>query len=89
MIHGADRYQFFDSLAVEENGNVCVGTLINGGITVVSPAGERVDFVATPDPYATNLCFGGPGGRTAWITLSTSGQIAKAAWPRAGRPTRY
>lgn len=89
LLHASSSYQFFDSLAVEESGNICVGTLINGGITVVSPGGERVAFIPTPDPYATNLCFGGQGGRTVWITLSTSGQLVKANWPRAGRPTRY
>jgi gluconolactonase len=56
---------------------------------VVSPAGELVEFVATPDVYATNLCFGGEGGRTAYITLSTTGKIVATDWPRAGIPARY
>ena len=30
-------YQRFDSLAVDSAGNICVATLINGGITVFSP----------------------------------------------------
>ena len=30
----------FDSLAVDAEGNVCVATLVNGGITVVSPDGS-------------------------------------------------
>ncbi|HQZ44707.1 MAG TPA: SMP-30/gluconolactonase/LRE family protein [Usitatibacteraceae bacterium] len=89
LLHGSANYQFFDSMAIEAGGNICVGTLVNGGITVVSPAGELVEFVATPDVYATNLCFGGEGGRTAYITLSTTGKIVATDWPRAGIPARY
>ncbi len=78
-------WSFFDSLAVEENGNICVATLgAPGGITVVSPAGELVEFVPMPDGYTTNIAFGGPDMRTAWITLSATGQLAKVRWPRPG-----
>lgn len=89
MIFGSSQYQFFDSMAIEANGNIAIGTLVNGGITVVSPGGQLVEFVPTPDVYATNLCFGGPGGRTAWITLSTTGTIVKADWPRPGLAATY
>ena len=30
---------FFDSLAVQANGDVCVATILNGGITTITPAG--------------------------------------------------
>ena len=33
-------HQWLDSLAVEANGNVCVATLLNGGITIVAPDGS-------------------------------------------------
>src|SRR3990172_7454177 len=36
-----------------------VGTLVNGGISVISPKGELVDFVPTHEKYATNICFSG------------------------------
>ena len=39
----------FDSLAVEKNGNICVGTLFNGGISVISPSGDLVEFVKFED----------------------------------------
>ena len=54
-----NSYERFDSLAVEDSGNICVATLINGGISVISPAGELVEFVPMPDRYTTNICFGG------------------------------
>ncbi|MDB5709623.1 MAG: gluconolaconase [Sphingomonas bacterium] len=77
-------YKFFDSLGVEECGNICVATIGESGISVISPAGELVEFVPTPDIFTTNICWGGPDMRTAYITLSGSGVLAKMDWPRPG-----
>ncbi|MBX9797776.1 SMP-30/gluconolactonase/LRE family protein [Sphingomonas sp.] len=77
-------YKFFDSLGVEEGGNICVATIGESGISVISPAGELVEFVPTPDIFTTNICWGGPDRRTAFITLSGSGQLVSMAWPRPG-----
>lgn len=79
-----NSYERFDSLAVEASGNICVATLINGGISVIAPSGELVDFVPMPDSYTTNICFGGPNLETAYITLSQSGRLVAMDWPRAG-----
>jgi gluconolactonase len=65
-----------------------VGTLINGGITVFSPDGGTEHF-AVPDPYTTNLCFGGDDMRDVWITASGTGKILKAHWPRPGLKLAY
>lgn len=82
-------YQRYDSLAVEADGNICVATLMTGGITVISPDGRLVEFVPLPDRYTTNLCFGGPDLRTALITLSLSGRLVALPWPRPGLPLNY
>ncbi|HUR77183.1 MAG TPA: SMP-30/gluconolactonase/LRE family protein [Acidimicrobiales bacterium] len=75
----------FDSLAVEENGNICVATLVHeAGITVFDPGGQIVEQVEFPDPLPTNICFGGDDMRTAWVTLSATGKLAKAPWSRPG-----
>jgi gluconolactonase len=84
LVHGLPGYQRFDSLAVEECGNVCVATLVRGGISVFSPGGELVEFHEAPEGYCTNICFGGPDMRTAYITLSGYGQLFAANWHRAG-----
>jgi gluconolactonase len=76
-------HQLLDSLAVEENGNVCSATLLNGGITVFKPDGS-FEHVALPDPMTTNICFGGADMRDAYITLSGTGKLVKMRWPRAG-----
>jgi gluconolactonase len=33
---------------------------------------------------ATNIALGGLDMRSAWITLSASGRLVKASWPRPG-----
>jgi gluconolactonase len=83
------KYHRYDSLAVEANGNICVATLIEGGITVVSPAGELVEFVPMPDRSTTNICFGGPDLRTAYVTLSYTGRLVELPWPRPGLPLNF
>ena len=84
MLCGLPGYQLFDSLAVDGEGNICVATLINGGITVISPQGEVINFVATDDRITTNICFGGADFRTAYITVSSTGQLLKMKWPYKG-----
>ncbi|MEO7398729.1 MAG: SMP-30/gluconolactonase/LRE family protein [Ilumatobacteraceae bacterium] len=87
-LHGLVGLQLLDSLAVDGEGNVCVGTLVNGGITVISPDGARVEHFPTGDPLTTNICFGDDDGsgefRTAYATLSGSGRLAKCRWPYRG-----
>ncbi len=89
LLVGLPGYQLLDSLAVDGAGNVCVATLINGGITVISPDGSSVEFVPTGDPLTTNICFGGPDLRTAYITLSGQGKLVAMDWPRPGLKLHY
>ncbi|QLC26498.1 SMP-30/gluconolactonase/LRE family protein [Parasphingopyxis algicola] len=84
ILYGAPGYDLYDSLAIEANGNICVATLSRGGITVLSPDGALIDFVALPDPAVTNIAFGGPDMKTAYITLSLTGRLIKMDWPRRG-----
>ena len=73
--------------ALEANGNICIGTLDRGGITVVAPTGAEVGFVPVPgDTHITNLCFGGPGLRKAYVTQSYAGRLVEIDWPRPGLP---
>ncbi len=84
LVHGAGGNSHFDSLAIDGDGYVCVATLVNGGITVISPDGESVQHAALPDPLPTNICFGGAGLRTAYFTLSATGKLVSFDWPRPG-----
>jgi gluconolactonase len=89
LLAGLPGFQLFDSLAVDAAGNVCVATLVNGGITVISPDGGSVEHVPMPDPVTTNICFGGPDLRTAYITLSATGRLVACDWPRPGLRLNY
>jgi gluconolactonase len=84
LVVGTAGYQRFDSMAVEKSGNICLATLVRAGILVVAPDGTDVEFLSADDPYCTNLCFGGPGLRTAFVTLSGYGHLLEVAWPRPG-----
>ena len=84
-----DGYFMFDSLAIDADGNVCVATIIDGGITILSPTGGEPGFVPMPDRVTTNICFGGTDLRTAYITLSSTGQLAKVPWEVAGLGLNY
>ena len=89
LVAGLPGYQLFDSLAVDSDGNICVATLQNGGITVISPDGRSITHVPVPDRMTTNICFGGPDLRTAYITCSGSGKVLAMDWPRAGLPLNW
>jgi gluconolactonase len=84
LVAGLPGYQRFDSLKVEAGGNICVATLMRGGVSVISPHGEWLEFHAAPEAYCTNLAFGGADLRKAWVTLSGFGTLLEVDWPRAG-----
>jgi gluconolactonase len=77
-------YQRFDSMAVEANGNICVASLVEGGISVFAPEGGVIEFWKADEPYCTNIAFGGEDMRTAFITLSGYGRLVAVDWPRPG-----
>ena len=83
VVAGMPDLRFFDSLAVSAAGNICVATIINGGITTVQPDGQH-SHIALPDPFVTNIAFGGEDMKDAYITLSGTGKLVKCRWPEAG-----
>jgi gluconolactonase len=84
LLAGLPGLQLLDSLAIDALGNVCVATIVNGGITVISPDGQSIEHQPTDDVLTTNLCFGGPDLRTAYVTLSSTGRLVAMPWPRGG-----
>ncbi|NYT44294.1 SMP-30/gluconolactonase/LRE family protein [Alcaligenaceae bacterium] len=80
----SDTYSIYDSLAVDHDGNICVADIPLGGITVFSPDGRLIEKHPMPDVFPTNICFGGDGLQTAYITLSSTGRIIAMPWPRGG-----
>lgn len=89
-----------DSMAVDEQGNVYVATLAangllpaNSGISIVSPDGKFLEFleidVMPPDPLPSNICFGGPDMKTAYITLGGTGRLVKCQMAVPGMRLSY
>ena len=89
VLCGLPGYQLLDSLAIDGDGNVCVATIVNGGITVISPSGEVLQHIAVDDRITTNICFGGPDYQTAYITASTTGRLLAMKWPYKGLKLNY
>lgn len=73
----------FDSLAVTQAGNICIGTLHRGGITTMAPTGAS-SYRPFNDQYVTNIAFGGADMRDAYITLSMTGCLVRVRWDEPG-----
>ena len=89
MLAQIPDHHLFDSLAVDGDGNVCVATILTGGISVHSPDGASVELIPLPDRLTTNICFGGPDLRTAFITLSSTGRLVSMPWATPGLPLNF
>ena len=89
LVAGVGGFNNFDSLAVDAAGNVCVATLFNPGITSIAPSGAFRHVPIPGDPYCTNVCFGGPGLRTAYVTLSMTGRLVAMEWEGPGAKLNY
>lgn len=83
-IAGLPGHARFDSLKVTEAGNIVVATLETGCMTVFAPDGTLLRQVPVPDTHPTNIAFGGPDRRTAWVTLAAKGEVARMAWDEPG-----
>lgn len=89
LVYSTPGVAAYDSLAVEEGGNICVATIGHAGITVVAPDGRLVEHVPTDDPFTTNIAFGGGDMRTAYVTLGGTGRLVSRRWPRPGLRLAY
>ncbi len=74
----------FDSLAVEDDGTVVVAALPDGLCVVTTDGSGGHEYIAMPDPFVTNICFGGDDLTTAFITGSGGGKLFTCDWPRPG-----
>lgn len=75
--------QMLDSLAVQEDGRVCVGTIGDGGISRFGgPPG--LEHFLLPDRMITNICFGGVDRRDAFVTTAATGKVLRLRWPDPG-----
>ncbi|GGF11475.1 gluconolactonase [Aliidongia dinghuensis] len=74
-----------DGMAADEAGNMLVAHASLGAVFVLGPQGEPVARIAScRGRTVTNLTFGGPGGRSLFITESETGTVLRAAWTSSG-----
>lgn len=86
LLIGLGGHQLFDSFALDAKGNICAATLINGGISVISPEGILLQHIPTSDMLTTSICF---LGNTAYITLGGTGKLASIPWVSAGHKLNF
>lgn len=58
-----------DGIRVDNQGNIYVTRITQGAIDVISSSGEQIEKIALQGKEPTNLNFGGPDGRTMYVTL--------------------
>lgn len=84
---------YYDSLAVDSTGAVCVGTLVVSGITAISADGTDAELLTLPsalnDRLITNICFGGADLQTAYLTGAETGRLYKCRWQSPGLKLQY
>lgn len=56
-----------DGMTLDDRGNVY---LTGKGVMVYAPSGDKIKQIDVPEPWVGNVCFGGPDGRSLFITAS-------------------
>lgn len=84
LLYNHSGWRVFDSLAVQANGAICIGSGVEGGVTIIDPTTQTSELVSLPDIIATNLCFGGQDMKDAYICLSSTGRLVKMQWAEPG-----
>ncbi|MFD0793764.1 SMP-30/gluconolactonase/LRE family protein [Mucilaginibacter litoreus] len=67
----SDRQLFFnkgaDGITLDERGNLY---LAGNGVTVINTKGQEIAHIDIPEPWTSNLCFGGKNRDKLFITAS-------------------
>lgn len=58
----------FDGMRCDVRGNLYIARHGKGTVAVMSPRGRILREIALPGSKPSNLCFGGPDGRTVYVT---------------------
>ncbi|MEL6536349.1 MAG: SMP-30/gluconolactonase/LRE family protein [Bacteroidota bacterium] len=80
-------YQFtgheLDGMRCDTQGNLYVARYGSGTVVVFSPEGEIIRTVQLKGEKPTNLAFGGPEGKTVFVTLADRGcfEVFEAPYP--------
>jgi len=80
-----------DGIKVDVEGNLWVAVYSEGEVWCISPGGEKIVTIRLPgeNPCPTNILFGGPDMKTAYITVEegyNNGKVYTIRMPVAGLP---
>jgi len=73
-----------DGMRCDVDGNLYITRSNKGMVSVVSPQGKVLHEVDVLGKHPTNLCFGGPDGRTCYVTEAEKGRLVKFRTDRPG-----
>jgi sugar lactone lactonase YvrE len=74
LLHRFDE-ALLDGMRCDTAGNLYVTRFGAGVVAVLSPEGELLEEIKLIGKNCTNLTFGGPDGRTVYVTVSDNGNI--------------
>jgi len=65
----------FDGMRCDVDGNLYITRYGKGTVVKLSPQGEVLREITLPGKRLSNICFGGPDGRTAYVTEVDLGRL--------------
>lgn len=74
-----------DGMRCDVDGNLYIARYGKGTVVVVSPQGQLLHEIQLAGQNPSNLEFGGPDGRTCYVTLADRGNIESFRTDRPGR----
>jgi len=74
----------FDGMRCDVDGNLYVTRHAKGVVAKISPSGEVLREVDVLGKNPTNLCFGGPDGRTVYVTEAETKRLVQFRVDRPG-----
>jgi len=74
----------FDGMRCDVDGNLYITRHGKGTVVILSPAGKVLQEINTLGKRPSNICFGGPDGRTAYVTEMEHGRLIKFRTERPG-----
>ena len=75
----------FDGMRTDVDGNLYIARYGKGTVIKLSPQGDVLQEVDVLGARPSNVCFGGPDGRTVYVTEVESGRIVTFRVDRPGR----
>lgn len=74
----------FDGMRCDRDGNLYVTRHGKGTVVKLSPTGNTLQEVDVLGPKPSNICFGGPDGRTAYVTEAETMRVVQFRVDRPG-----